>query len=89
MRDKDDDWATPSLRDAAARRRATRPYLSDHERLQGPPFESLLSEREKRAGKGCLAGFVAAWLVSLLFSVAILGLVVWGLISLISYLDRH
>jgi len=81
MRDKDDDWATPSLRDAASQRRA--------ERLQGPPFESLLSEREKRAGKGCLAGFVAAWLVSLLFSVAILALVVWGLISLISYLDRH
>jgi len=82
MRDPSEDWATPGLRDAARmRNRRMTPRM--------PEPENLLSAREKRIGKGCLTAFAGAWLVSLLVSLAILTLVVWGLISLISYLNRH
>jgi hypothetical protein len=53
------------------------------------PLPPLLSDGERRAGKGCLAGFVGVWLVSVLVSLGILALFIWGLLSLISYLNRH
>jgi hypothetical protein len=97
VRDKDDDWATPALRDAASRRRATRPYISEPELRQGtgpnfpriphdPRFPSLFSEREKRTGRRWLAGFIGLWLVSTLVCMGIVILLAWAIVS---YLNRH
>lgn len=43
----------------------------------------------RKTEKALATGFIGAWLISLLIVLAFWGLVIWGIIELILFLQRH